>query len=232
MPGGICGDIPELAMGGGGHADGPRQATFDSRIPDLLHSLGIEINTGDVQHLRDGMMRLSALHLQKQDTGTAALSRMSAATAMLRASLRAASQAGWLVDQERAQQQQHSSAAVQIKAEVISDGSLVVQRIKGPGVTGELVQVYRFVYTHTGATELYFIVDDSVVLAGYGFDTPEVQRSVSGMCAAACKHPCAACCAPVGRHDAAVLSRVTALLRRQACGLSAQCPSAHWQQRA
>ena len=112
---------------------------------------------------------------------------------MLRASLRAATQAGWLIDQERAprqqqqqqQQQQHGSAAVHIKGEVISDGSLVVQRIKGPAVTGELVQVYRFVYTHAGATELYFIVDDSVLLAGYGFDSPEVQRSVSGMRAAA-----------------------------------------------
>lgn len=192
-------------MQAGGPADGPRQPSSDPRIQDLLHSLGIDINTGDSQHLRDGLLRLAALYLQKQDTGTAAFSRMSAATAMLRASLRAASQAGWLLDQEgtskhqqhqqHQQHHQHSSAApVQIKAEVINDGSLAVQRIHGSGVTGELVQVYRFVYEHAGTTELYFIVDDSVLLAGYGFDSPEVQRSVSGTT----WHVCCSHQAPIG----------------------------------
>jgi hypothetical protein len=71
---------------------------------------------------------------------------------------------------------------VQIKAEVVNDGSLAVQRIKGLGVHGKLVQVYRFVYTHASSTEQYFIVDDSVLLAGYGFDSREVQRSVGSMC--------------------------------------------------
>ena len=167
------------------HTDASAQRTCDPRIPDLLKTLGIDSSSGDVEHLRSGLLRLAALYLQRKDSGTAALSSISAATAMLRSGLHAATQAGWVIDREGASKQQHhkqhGSMAVQVKPEVVTDGSLAVQRIVGPGVHGKQVQVYRFMYTHADTSEFYFIVDDSVLLAGYSFDSPEVQRSVSGM---------------------------------------------------